>query len=667
MSASDWLSRSTLGWLLAAQFALIAVHIEHLPAWLMAVWLVSAGWRILVFRGLTGFPPRWIKLLLVVASMAGIWSSYGDWRGLEPMAALLISGFCFKLVEAATRRDAYVVLFLGWFVALTAFLFDQGLASVAQLVMVAGLLLTTQVALHQGPRSGGFTWRAPRLAAILLLQALPLMALLFLVTPRLGPLWQVPVASGTARTGMSDEMSPGDIAELARSDALAFRARFVGALLPPGDLYWRGLVLDHFDGRSWRSGATGDWPLPEPDGKAAGNTPATGPVLDYEVYLEPTGERWLYSLGRSVSDHPLVIETLDWRLLALRPITDKFKYAARVWPRATFDEQLSSWQRQRLLALPAGYNERTRQWAAELRARHSDDRRLIAAVLDHFNRQPYVYTLRPPPLGRDSVDHFLFGTRAGFCEHYAGSFVFLLRAAGIPARVVVGYQGGEVNPLTSTVMVRQYDAHAWTEAWLPGSGWVRLDPTAAVAPERVESGLEQAVGNEEFLADTPLSPSRYRHLAWLNSVRFQMDALNYQWTRWVVNYRDDTQRQVLGKLLGEVNTSRLLLLVAGVGGITLAVVAIALMRTRQRARLSAEQRLYQRFCRAMARRGYPPAAGMAPRTYIRWLADRRPEWAFLDELGRAFEALQYRPLTPVQRRALQQRLRRCVRTAERAS
>lgn len=661
MSSKEWFSRGSLGWLLTAQFVLVAAHLEHLPLWVMGIWLFAAGWRVLVFLGRASFPPRWVKVILILVAVAGIWRSYGDWRGLEPMAALLIAGFCFKLMEASTRRDAHILLVLGYFVALTAFLFGQGVIATLHVLLACALLLTAQVALHQR-LSATFELRAPRLALLLLLQALPLMLLLFLVVPRLGPLWQVPMAQDTARTGMSDSMAPGDIAQLARSDELAFRVRFAGALLRPTDLYWRGLVFDQFDGRTWRGGAIAEWPL-EQSGEAQLRS---GPSLAYDVFLEPTGERWLYSLMLSVSDDPGIIETADYRLLSLRPVVDKLRYRAQAWPRAPLDPVLSGWVRERLLRLPAGSNPRTQRFAEQLRERYADDGALIDAVLTHFRTEPFAYTLRPPPLGRHTVDDFLFGTRRGFCEHYAGSFVFLLRAAGIPARVVVGYQGGEVNPLTNTVVVRQYDAHAWAEAWLPERGWVRYDPTAAVAPERVEAGLEQAVGGEEFLADAPLSPNRYRHIAWLNRARHQVDAFNYRWTRFVVNFQADTQSRVLERILGEVTAPRLLLFMLVVGGGTLALVALWLLRGQRRPPLPPQQRLWLRFTRAMAKRGYPCPEGMAPGSYAQWLQAQRPSAQFVSDAARCFEALHYRQLTDSQRQLLLRQLRRQVRLAERA-
>lgn len=660
MAAPAWIPRHCLGWLLAAQVALIAPHVMRLPIWISLAWVLSALWRVQVYRGQWSFPGRTIKTGLVIASLAGIRFSYGSFVGLEPTVALLISCFCFKLVEAATRREAYLLLFLGYFVALTEFLFEQGLGAVLYMLLPILLLTAALIALQQNEPLR-FSWQPLRTASVMAAQALPLMLLLFLVFPRIGPLWQVPLPTGGARTGMSDQLSPGDIAQLSQSDALAFRAAFVGSVPAQRDLYWRGLVLDTFDGRTWRANDFSDTPLQQTAKTAL--SARSGIAIEYEIFLEPTYQRWLYALQVPESISPTTLLTIDYRLLARDIITEKFVYRARAYPQSRFEIQLDKRWRQRELALPKQNNLRTQAWAWELRTRFDDDRMLINFVIENFHRQPFFYTLKPPSLGDDSIDEFLFDTRRGFCEHYASSFVFVLRAAGIPARVVIGYQGGEINPLTGTVLVHQFDAHAWAEAWLPGQGWVRFDPTAAVAPQRIENGLEGAVGAGEFLAQTPLSVDRYRAVGWLNQVRLRIDAINYGWTRWVVNYRDDAQISVLRALLGEINPLRMTLLLVGGGALIILAVMVTLFgRNLFGARVPAEERYYLQFCARLARRGYPRPTGMAPGDYSRWLLQQRPQWLIVRDITACFEALHYRRLSPAQREQLLKKLKRLVRS-----
>jgi len=664
----QWLHRHALTWLLAAQFAVIAPHAGRLPIWVSLAWLVSACWRAMVYQGRWSFPHRFIKLVLVVGCLLGIRYSYAAWVGLEPTVALLIACFSFKLLEAATRRDALILLFLGYFVALTEFLFEQGLGTVLYMLLPLLLLTTALVALHQSaqpqftqPFTQGrqplrLSWQPLRAAATMLVQALPLMLLLFLVFPRIGPLWQVPLPGNNARTGMSDEMAPGDIAQLSQSDALAFRAAFSGAVPSARDLYWRGLVLDEFDGRRWRGNRFDETPLAVAQSKAL-----AGPAIDYEVYLEPTYQRWLFALQRPVSVDNKTVLTIDYRLVARDNVYEKIVYRARAYPQETLDLELDAQLRKRELLIPKRSNPRAQAWARQLRNENTDDALLIDALLQHFHAQQFFYTLKPPLLGDHPIDEFLFDSRRGFCEHYASSFVFVLRAAGIPARVVAGYQGGEINPLTGTVLVHQFDAHAWAEAWLPARGWVRFDPTAAVAPQRIENGLERAVSGGEFLAQSPLSVNRYRSLSWLNKLRLRTDAINYAWTRWVVNYRDDTQTDVLRALLGEINPLRIGLLLVGGGGAVLGIVAAVLLgRQLFVERLPIEQRYYRQFCRRLARHGFERAEGMAPGDYARWVLAQQPQWQFVKEITDCFEMLSYRKLSAQQRRQLLLRLKKLV-------
>ncbi|MDB6060476.1 MAG: hypothetical protein JWM78_579 [Verrucomicrobiaceae bacterium] len=654
MAEINKIPRHCLGWLLAAQLALIIPHLGRLPLWVGGAWIICAGWRVLVHQGRWSLPGRWFKVALVILCMLGIRASYGMVVGLEPTVALLIASSSFKLIEATSRREAYLLLFLGFFVALTEFLFEQGLGTVLYMALPVLLLSTALIALHQ-EEPLRFSWQPLRSAAAISAQALPMMLLLFLVFPRFAPLWQVPMPGANARTGMSDQLSPGDIANLSQSDGLAFRAAFTGAVPAQHDLYWRGLVLDEFDGRTWRANDFSDMPVR--------SAPAlTGRAIDYEVYLEPTYRRWLYALQVPQSVEAKTQITIDYRLLAKDIVTDKFFYRARAYPQSAFEIKIDPRMRDHQLLLPAAGNPRTREWAKQLRDRFADDALLIDFVLKNFRTQNFFYTLKPPLLGADSIDQFLFDTRRGFCEHYASSFVFLLRAAGVPARVVVGYQGGEVNPLTGTVLVHQFDAHAWAEAWLPERGWVRFDPTAAVAPLRIENGLEGAVGAQEFLASNTFSASRYRQIEWLNTLRMRLDATNYAWTRWVVNYQGDTQTNVLKGLLGEVSAPRMALLMVGGGGVIIFIVAILLWgKNLLGPRLPVEQRLYRVFCERLAKRGYVRPAGMAPGDYGKWVLQQQPDWRAVSEITACFETLQYRRLNKQQHHQLLTKLRRLLR------
>lgn len=651
--ARAWLPRPALHWLLLAQGALILQHIGHLPFWLAPLLIVALGYRIQVQRGRWSLPPQWLKLVGVAAGFIGTWLSFGTLAGLEATASLLLIAAALKLLEAHSRRDAYLLLFLGYFCVLAGFLFAQTPGAALYALLPVVLLTSALLALHDGADSALSTLKG---TALLLVQSLPIMLILFLVVPRLAPFWAVPQPNSAARTGMGGEVGPGDVAALSRSDRLAMRVRFEGVAPDHAELYWRGVVLSHFDGRRW---------LPWPDhnrsealaaAEYADGVAAEEPrrTLQYQVLQEPSHQPWRFALAYPVAVQGEARLTADHRVIG-RPVHERVVYTVRSDPDWRPDRQLSAHDRKLALALPAGFNPRTVAWGEELR-RLEEPRQRIRQVLAQFRERDFVYTLQPPLLGRDSVDEFLFDSRRGFCEHYASSFAYLMRAAGIPARLVAGYQGGEINPITGSVLVHDYDAHAWTEVWLEDEGWVRVDPTAAVAPERIEQGLESALAGE-FMADSPLAAVRYRDISWVNRLWLQVDAFNDQWALWVLGYRGERQWQALGALLGEVSPWRLSLLLLAGAGLPLLLVALWLWQGQRRpADLQAQR--YRRLCRRLSAAGHPPLPGEAPGTYLHRVAAAEPRWgAALRRIAALFNDLRYRRLDDSQRASLQRALR----------
>lgn len=656
-AAAGQIPRGALAWLLLAQLLLIAPHIPRLPSWVALVWAACGLWRWQVFLGRWNWPGRWIRLGLIVACFAGTWLHYRSLVGLEPTVALLISAFSLKLLEMSARRDAYVIVMLGYFVALTQFLFAQDLLITLYQLSAVLVVSAALLALHRDDRRV-FAPQVLRKASLMMAQALPLMLVLFLVFPRLAPLWQVPTAGHSARTGVSDSMAPGDISELSRSGALAFRARFDGPLPPAEDLYWRGIVLSDFDGRRWSASRWANYPAAE-ESRAARYA---GLAADYRytVIIEPTYQRWLFALETSLALSPNVIQARDDRLLATDILREPTLYRAASFTLPA-ERRGSADYRDWDLALPAQGNARARRLATDWQRTWGDKpEAIVNAALAMYRREAFVYTLQPPALAGEVIDGFLFDTRRGFCGHYAGSFVFLMRAAGIPARVVAGYQGGELNPITRTILVHQFDAHAWAEVWLPGRGWVRVDPTAAVAPERIERGFDGALTGDELAGSDLLSAARWRHVQWFNSLRLRLDALNYQWVNWVLNYRGETQMQVLQGLLGAVTPLRMALLMCAGLGLALAAAGLALWWRRPRHRHHPLDVLYLRCCARLAAAGWPRAQGESPQAYLQRLAGH-PAQPQLAEITDIYTALRYKPLPAQRREALQRALRRRVR------
>lgn len=640
MKEQEQIPRNALGWAILSMFTLVLPHIERIPPWVLAVYLVAAFWRIMVYRGRWSFP-RWpVKLGLIFAGFAGILLSFRSLVGLEPTVALLLTAFALKLLELAERKDAYVLLFLGYFVVLTEFLFSQDLLIVLLCLLNVIIVTTALVALHR-PGDNSFNLRPMRQAAVMVLQAAPLMLVLFFLFPRIGPLWTVPIKSQQAKTGMSEFMSPGDVSRLSRSGEVAFRVAFDGEVPPQSELYWRGLVMSRLRQGTWSALNFYEAPASE---RRQNRPQVLGEPLRYSIIMQPTQQRWLYGLRYARSSSSGVMHSADYRMFRPVLIEDDYLYQVRSWPDTVLEPELSAWRRRIELALPEGDNPRTRQLAARLVAESAGPEEVVQRALSLFRSEPFVYTLQPPLLPQsDRMDAFLFDTRRGFCEHYASAFVIMMRAAGVPARVVAGYQGGEVNPVNGTVIVHQFDAHAWAEVWLAGQGWVRVDPTAAVAPERIERGLEDALAEEgSFLADSPLSPLRYRKIDLINQLRLRYDALTYSWQAWVVGFDADKQFDLLKSVFGDFSARKFALALLGSWALVLIPVAALLLLRRKTHALSRLDRLYLGFCQRLEKMGVAREAGEAPQDFARRAQQQLPRLAQqIADVTRRYDQLAY--------------------------
>jgi transglutaminase-like putative cysteine protease len=472
---------------------------------------------------------------------------------------------------------------------------------------------------------------ALRTTGAMVLQALPVAVLLFLFFPRLpGQFWALPTSTNAA-TGLSDEMTPGDISKLTTSSDPAFRVKFDGDPPPPAERYWRGPVLHDFDGRRWRREVKRGVPPQEVVGE--------GIPYRYRITIEPTQRPWLFALdvpSKWPMDQSLLI--YDLQLIARRPITslESFELQSHTRYRTALD--LSRTLRALDTALPAGANPRTRAFAQELRATTGTDLGFIEAVLKKFREEEFYYTLTPPLLGDDSVDDFLFRTRRGFCEHFASAFTTLMRAANIPARVVTGYQGGEYNALGDYLLIRQSDAHAWSEVWLADRGWERIDPTAAVAPQRIEQNLDAAISVNESVPGRFLRQSRL-----LLRVRLTWDAINNAWNDGVVEYNELKQRSLMA-WLGIQNADWRALGIAFAAALSSFFVGLTLYlgwQYRPRARDQAAI-AYEHLCRKLARVQLPREHYEGPVDYLKRASLARPQCvAALSEASAIYIKLRY--------------------------
>lgn len=541
-----------------------------------------------------------------------------------------MAAFILKLVEMRTQRDGRVLVYLGFFCVVVGYLFDASLPWALYSLLPIVALLTAMIGL-QHTRFIARPWATLKLSLRLLAQALPLMLLLFVCFPRLDPLWSLPLPSNKGTTGLSDSMSPGDIADLGRSAELVMRVSFDGAPPKRSTLYWRALTLDRFDGVHWSQSGQGQV-SPSPSWQPV------GPSLNYRVIQEPTQQPWLFVLDVAKTDLPDVRQLADYRLQRKRPVDQALLYSVNSWPQVMRDQELASWARRQTLQLPNQGDPRSRDWARQLAAKYPRPDALVDAVLRHFRNENYYYTLRPPPLSGDTIDGFLFGSRRGFCGHYAGAMTFVLRAAGIPARVVIGYQGGELNPDGNYLTVRQFDAHAWVEYWQAGQGWRSVDPTAAVAPQRIEAGPEAALAADDgFLENSPFSPLRFRHLGWLNDARLAWDNANYLWQRWVLGYQSATQLDILNRWF---QGWQQWILPAGLVLILL-VLALLILKPRRR-QADAQLRQFEVFERLLARYGLLRETGEGAQAFAARAMQRLPHQApAIQAFAQAFAAQRY--------------------------
>ncbi len=613
---AEQINLSGLVWLLIAQVIVVLPYTSAQVIWIIPALLFSICWRALTLSGRVSQPSWRIKLLLVFLAFGGLAFGNGIALTLHSMVSLLLLSFALKSIETHSRRDALVVVWVAFFLIAARFLFDQSI--VAALYGVVSLVcVTTTLIAVQNPNSSVSSFLRLRMGAGMLFTCLPLMLVIFVAAPRLPALWSVPNMSSGPQTGVSDSMTPGDIANLSQSADLAFRAAFKGPRPAQNELYWRGMAMSHFDGKTWRPFVN---PLPDremrellsnnlPQGESKSTD--TSRKVDYELLLEASNQPWLFTLSTVTDITPDALLGFDYRAIADQSLTAAKIYRVTSELNTARDLTLDPWVRELSLQLPNSGNERTRQLAKKMRVESPDAATYIDRVMARYTAEPFHYTLKPPTLGdEDTIDSFLFDSMRGFCAHYAGSFVFMMRAAGIPARVVVGYQGGEWNEEEMYFSVRQFDAHAWTEVWLPERGWIRLDPTARVAPNRVEQNLREAVKDEgSFLSDSPFAMSRY---SWLSDVRRGWDATQYRWQKFVINYDSESQLEFLTALLGKLTSTRAALFVGACLIIIGLFWALALGMFRRAAPLPAHQKLYQNFQNLLTRKELPKDRAATP-------------------------------------------------------
>ncbi|MFW5791259.1 MAG: transglutaminase TgpA family protein [Desulfohalobiaceae bacterium] len=608
--------RATLAILLAAMVALVP-HMGHLPLWVSLFCLGILGWRAGMELWAWKAPRRMILVLLAALGTIGVVLTYGRLLGREPGVALLAAMLALKPLEIKNHRDRMVTLFLCYFMSVTLALFHQNLATAV--VMLTGLLCITGVLVTVNTPTLGLL-SGMRQAGALVLQALPLAALFFFLFPRLpGSLWGVPEQSTRAVSGLSETLSFGSISSLALSGETAFRAAFEDEVPAPEDLYWRALVLTEFDGRTWSASQRSR------DAAAAVEPPDIRPVR-YSVTLEPHQKRMLMALDYPAAEPPGTELLQGLVLRSSSPVHKRVRYQMESYPTMVPDDHPGQGGSQSMRIHGRSNPEAfalARSWVTD---NPESPQEVVGQALDYFRDTGFRYTLNPPLLGESAVDDFLFRTRQGYCGHYASAFSWLMRAAGIPSRVVAGYQGGTFNPVGGYLIVRQSDAHAWSEVWMEPLGWVRVDPTAAVAPLRIQEGVTSVVPQVDRVPLFGFTDGAMYE--WLRRARFRVDALYNAWNQWVLYYDFSRQGSLLSKLgLGRniwQAFSRVVLLGSGLFVLFMACMGVWLMRGRRKGRDEVVD-LFRKFQDRLERAGIEVSAHEGPRALEHRVAALRPD------------------------------------------
>lgn len=610
------LKRPALVFLLFAIGCITLPHSEHIPPLLSGFFYVLWGWRFIAVWQTTWLPNKAVLFLLTLASIALLYAHHQGIFGRDAGTSLFVTALGLKLLEIRSQRDVYLCVFLAFVVAATQFLYLQNIFMAAYILAVSCLLLATLICVNSDkPRP----LAALKTSSLIVLQALPLAIVMFVFFPRVeAPRWMVFHDKHKARLGLNDVLEPGSISDLGLSDELAFRVKFEGPVPPRAQRYWRGPVFSYTDGKRWTE-------RPSYSGRRSAQAPRfSGESYRYTLLMEPQDKKWVFALDMPAAFPAGLNRNLAYQLLTDKDPEKRAEYKLVSYPQYNTGP-LTDRERNDNLQLPQAPAPRLRELVTELDGFKGNAERFIGNVLKYFREQNFYYTLVPPLMQNKPIETFLFETRRGFCSHYATAFVYLMRIAGIPARVIGGYQGGELNKVGNFLEIRQANAHAWTEVWLPQRGWVRVDPTAAIAPQRIQQDvnveMQIAQGEVNF---SPVS-SDGAAIDWLKQAADLWNSVDYNWQRWVINYNSDNQ----SKLMQHFKIGDVRMLAAWLAAIlALATLPLAWLLLRAQYRPSdIAARIYQRFCRKLAKTGLLRQAHEGPLDFAARAMQAQPQQA----------------------------------------
>jgi protein-glutamine gamma-glutamyltransferase len=634
--------RRPLLWLAAALLFTLPPMFGSLVSWVPCIFLFALAMKF--WMEPRGYRLRFATLKLMLAAMGlfAIFASYGSLKGVEPGISLLVVLVSLKVLEAHTAREFQVMVLMGWVLCLCGFFLSQDFVIALSLLTAFALLLVALIQFYRGSSPGAF-WPPLRTTCKIVLQAVPLVVLLFVLFPRINTGLRVDFrASHLAGSGFSDRISPGSIAALANSSEIAFRAEFPGSTAtPPGSMYWRGAVMWHCDGLEWRAPY-----VPVSISRSARQLPR-GNTIRQRITLAPHGARWMFALDRPFEIPPGALLARGDYLWSVQTLRKARRYEV-VSALGHAGKELTAGERREALELPPSISPAVRDLAQSWTTQNSNPRAIVNSALQFFQAQGFRYSLTPGEYKSNDLEQFLFRRRVGFCEHYAASFATLMRLAGVPARVVVGYLGGEYNDLGHFFLVRQADTHAWCEVWLPDSGWTRVDPTTAVAPGRASldftSFLEARGVSGQMQSPRSAFFTQLARSALFTNARLALETLSYEWDTRVLAFDADVQ-EVLLDSMGLANRGPLVLIIEIlIVAIALLVIYFGWMQLRTRSRADRVKALYERFCRKAARLGVRRDPWEGPSDFSRRAALLLPDQSErIRQISNIYIALRYAP------------------------
>jgi protein-glutamine gamma-glutamyltransferase len=616
-----------LHWLLLSLGSALALLSLYLPLWVTLTCVGFGIWRYLLNKKHWTFPRLRILIPIIILMCLGLLLQYGRGFGRDASISLLLLMCAMKLLETKTLRDYVLIIAIAYFIIGSTYAFNQDASTFLLSLIPLALLTATliQTSLIQAQRSL-FVFK---LTGKMLLQAAPLMLVLFVLFPRIpGPIWGMSRDAYSGMTGLNDQLEMGDVSNLTRNGSVAFRVQFDEAIPPSYQLYWRGPVL-------WLQ-VKNRWLTNNPDSRLKKESLISqGDEVNYTITLEPHNRPWLLMLDMPSKIPNFATLKNDFTAVANKPVRNRIRYQVTSHTQYLLSKELGLHERKMALQINANDNPKTvalaNSWS------HLTPEQVIQQALNMFNQQNFIYSLRPPLLGQHPIDTFLFDTKKGFCEHYASSFVYLMRAAGVPARIVTGYQGGEINPIGNYLIVRQSDAHSWAEVWLENKGWVRIDPTAAVSPERIEQGIDSAISETDEL------PMMVRqNYTWIKKAYLNWDYLNNGWNQWVLGYDNQKQLDFLKKLSGK-NLSLYDVATGMIAGTILATLITAgILLRKSSSKLSPAQRLYAKYLKKLSKVGFKPHTGEGALSFAHRVKESFPhQQALILEIANRYNALQY--------------------------